>query len=523
MTKESELEGPLRKDELQRRVIVGTMWTALHTLISLPIAFGVNILLAQVLGLESYGRLTYLTTVIGIVSMIAGMGTGTAVLQFGAKAHAAGRREEVRELLSRTQGYRVFIAAPITAAVTIALVRLDLWAMVLAIVFGIFLPAALIGGNNCLSIENRSDRGAQIAIVGNALTQGAVIAAVLTAGTADAVWAARIVLSGVAMALALAVVSRDYRRAVLAPKNPFRLPRSFWRFALPTGLAAIVSSLVSDRTEVVLLEWMSTPASVGLFGLAYGLANHVYAPAASMVGPLVPGISGLQEIDASAVGRALARTVRAGGTVATFFMVCFLPAFAALLPVLYGAGFAPAADMLVVLGSVGAFVLLAGPLNAFLMARLGGGRMLSINVVALVVNVALAVWLIPWLGAWGAVIANAGAALTQFGLLLGGEARSLGIAPRRVVALLGPMVAGVVGVAAIWLPTAGLGPFARAGVCLVLGVVAFLVVTKVLRLGLDAGDADAIRGALPGKVRRVGDPALWVLTRREADAVRPAP
>ena len=63
----------------------------MHTAISMPLAFVVNIVLARVLGVEDYGRLAYLTSILAIVNSIIAMGVGTGVVQFGSKAHAAGR------------------------------------------------------------------------------------------------------------------------------------------------------------------------------------------------------------------------------------------------------------------------------------------------------------------------------------------------------------------------------------------------------------------------------------------------
>src|SRR5690606_27672460 len=88
-------QSPLSRSILQGRAASGVLWTGVHTLISLPVAFLVNLLLARVLGVVSYGRLAVLTTLMEVVAVIVALGVGSATVQFGAKAHARGDRTRV--------------------------------------------------------------------------------------------------------------------------------------------------------------------------------------------------------------------------------------------------------------------------------------------------------------------------------------------------------------------------------------------------------------------------------------------
>ena len=56
-----EPPSPLTAGELQRRAVAGSTWTAVHTVVSLPIAFVANAIVARSLGVSSYGHLAFLT------------------------------------------------------------------------------------------------------------------------------------------------------------------------------------------------------------------------------------------------------------------------------------------------------------------------------------------------------------------------------------------------------------------------------------------------------------------------------
>src|SRR6478672_8368893 len=100
---------PSSKVDLQDRAIRGVSWTLVHTVVSLPLAFVANLVTARVLGVSDYGRLAFLMTFMDVVGGIVSLGLGIGLLQFGARAHAAGRFGEVQHLLSVSQGFRLLV------------------------------------------------------------------------------------------------------------------------------------------------------------------------------------------------------------------------------------------------------------------------------------------------------------------------------------------------------------------------------------------------------------------------------
>ncbi|HEU4329661.1 MAG TPA: oligosaccharide flippase family protein [Lapillicoccus sp.] len=520
-------DGPvLRRGELQDRAMRGVTWTMVHTVVSLPIAFLVNLVVARVLGVVDYGRLAFLTVVLDIAAGVVLLGVNPALVQFGSKAHALGRRHDVTDLLSKVQGFRLFFTAPLLAVVVVVLVSdVGIWFKVIAVVFGVLLPAALDGAPACLGIENKTAAGAKVALVSNVIVQGLVLAAVLTIAQADVVWAVRLIAVGATTALALIPISRAYRRAVLRPAFPRGFPPGFWKFAIPTGLAYLLSSLVVSRTEVVALTWLSDPASVGLFALAFGLAGHMYAPAQALIGPLVPAISGLREVDTSAVTEAFRRTLRGSSTAVSMLSGIALPVIAVLATTFYGSTYAGVEPVLLALGIANGFFVVGGPVSAFVMARLSASRVLIASVVALAVDVALALSLIPLWGVWGAVVANVAAAGTQMMVLLVSELRALHLSWSVVSRDALPALVGALSAVLAWYLSSRASSVALAAVvAAVVGLVSVGGGLWALRSGLTADDGRAVLRVLPARVQALAGPLLrCVQWRRTSEATGPEP
>ncbi|MFE6971579.1 oligosaccharide flippase family protein [Isoptericola sp. NPDC057653] len=507
----------LSRGELQDRAIRGAMWTLVHVVVSLPLAFVVNIVIARVLGVVDYGRLAYLSTVLALVGSAVEFGVGTGVVQFGSKAHAAGRYDEVKRMLTAAQGYRVLVGIPVLSLAVLLLVDVDPVLLAIALVFGVVIPCASGGPSDALAIENKTAQSAQATMIVNLVTQVMVVIVAATVGTADSIWAVRLVAVGLGAIAYMCFVAPMYRRALLRPRFR-RFPPGFWKFAVPAGAAGMLEAFVSSRSEVLVLTWMSEPAAAGVFALAFGLGVHLFAPAQSLLGPLVPAISGLREVDVEAVGRALGRTLRASSTATAAVVAAATPAFALLVPTIYGPEFASVPPVLVVLSIAGGLLVMAGPLKAFLMARLKGTWLLWMNLACLVVDVGLTVALVRPLGVWAAVLGNATAAVVLFAGLLTLEVRSLGLSAGRTLGTVLPFLLGAaVSVVTWWgIDRIGAPPVPSAVLAGVLGLGLFVGAVRLARTGLTPADAEAVTRSVPARLRRVAAPMLRVVSASRA-------
>lgn len=502
----------LNSAQLQDRAVKGVAWTMLHTVTAVPIVFAVNLLLARVLEPAGYGRLAFLSSLIGILGSILALGLSSAMIQFGAKAHAAGRTAEVRQILSASQGFRLIVVAPLLTLVVLWLIDVPVPLLVLAVLFGVWVPAALDGATIALYIENKSAAGARIAMASNVLVQAGVVTVVLWVGTADSVWAMRVVMSAIVIALAFIAITPTYRRAVLRPRLPRGFPPGFWRFALPTGAAALIGELALSRTEVIFLNWLSTPEQVGLFAMAFGVSAHVFGPAHALTGPLIPAVAGLREVGVEHVRTAFSRSLRGASVVIAALSAGALPALTALVPLLYGPSYAEAAPALLALGIVAGLAVISGPVTAFIMARLSARRLLTANLAALGVDVALALALIPPLGLWGAVVANASAMVVQLAMLLESERRDLALSGWNVLSMLTPVLIGSTACLLAWWLSGSLhwAPAPTAALSSALALLILWAGLKVTKSGLEAEDSDAILRNLPP---RLVPSARWSLDR----------
>jgi O-antigen/teichoic acid export membrane protein len=503
---------------LQDGAIRGATWTIIYTAVSLPVAFVVNLVVARILGVSDYGRLAFLTSLMDVASGVISLGFGAALVQFGSKFHASGREEELRRLLSAAQGFRILVAAPVLALVVVLVVDVPPAMLAIAVLFGVFVPAALDGAAACVWIENKSAAGAKLAIFTSLTTSAAVVVAAVVGRTPDAVWASRLVVSGAAVALSLLVISPSYRRAVLRPRLPRGLPRGFWKFSLPAAAAGVIGGLVMSRSEVFFMAWLATPAAIGAFALAYGLAGHLFAPAEALVGPLIPAISGLRMVDAPAVAPAFRRTLRASSTVVGVLIGAAVVPVALLVTTLYGEEYADAAPLVVVLGISAGLVIVFSPVFAFISSRLSAVELLRANVVALAADAALAIALIPLIGVWGAVVANVGASGVRLGMLVRGEIRHLGLRWREVAHLVRPALLGVVLCGGLWLVTRAVGDdVSTALLAGAVGLAGYGLALKLGRTGLTEADARSIARPFQGRLRPVLRVVLPLITHRPSE------
>lgn len=517
MTAEPEPPEPARRG-VGEGLISGTAWTALHVAVSVPIAFLVNVVVARSLGTIDYGRLAILTTVLALATAAASLGVGPALMQFVTKATEANRPQEVHGLVAGTQGYNLLVAAPAVSLVVWLVVDVSWPLLALAIVFGIFGPALLQVGPVLLATQHRSDRVAQLAIVSNLAIQAAVVVTVLVYPTSAAVWVARIVATGTLMVLPMLVLSPRLRRAAVRPGAPWSLPRAFWAFAIPTGAAALVSQLVTDRVQIFFLERLGDAAAVGLYALAFGLAAQILAPVQAAVGPLLPAFAALRERGERPAREALLRVTRVA-SVATGCLLAFaLPALAALVPWIYGAEFAPAAGYFVVMACAAGMVVVGSASYASLMARLRGGTYLRINVVALVVMVGTALVAIPWWHAWGAVASMVLGTLVRALTMVALEVREYRVSGPQLGAAFAPVTAASLIVCLVWFvggsAVAALPAVLTALVGAVTSGCAFLVVLRLGRLGLRDEDRESLVASVPGRLRGPASALLPTVSRR---------
>lgn len=505
-------------DPDRRRVsdglISGTAWTAIHVLVSVPVAFLVNIVVARRLGAVDYGQLALLTMVLSLATAAASLGVGAALVQFVTKAAEGGRRSDVARTISGVQGYNLFVVAPLVAAILALVLDVRGPLLAVAIVFGVLAPAALQVGPTLLTTEHRSDRAAKLAIVSNIGIQSAVLVTVLLHPEATSVWIARIAATGVLMVLPFLALSAVLRRPALRPGAPWLLPKGFWAFAVPTGVGTLISQVVTDRVQVIFLQWFGDPVAVGLFALGFGLAAQVLAPVQAAVGPLLPAFAALQTRGADEVREGLLRVTRVSAVATGSVLALGVPLLAGLVPWIYGEQYAPSGDYFLVMACAVAITVVGAGSYASLMSRLRGRTYLVVNIASLLVMAGVALALVPPFGAWGAVASMVCGTTSRAFAMTATEARARGIPARRMAAAHGPVVVAVLAVAATWLvsavPSAPDG--ARGWLASATSFVLYLLVLRLVGWGLTGAERTRLVGALPHRARRLATVGLRLVS-----------
>jgi O-antigen/teichoic acid export membrane protein len=266
----------------------------------------------------------------------------------------------------------------------------------------------------------------------------------------------------------------------------------------------MIALLVFSRSEIFLLKAFHKEAALAVFALAFGISQQLTAPADAMLHALLPAVAGVLSAWPERAAAAFDRATRVSALACGGLTVAVVPLLVFLVPVIYGSGFQTAAWLLIPLALVSCFQSVNNPVTAFANARRRAALILGANAAALVVDVAVAVALIPPFGAWGAVVANTAGQLVALGAVASSEPLLRSRRREALTSTYRPFLASVAIVAA----TLPLGVVVRdwspAGAALVasaVGSVAYVTVLRLWRCGLTTGDRDAVAAVVSERSR----------------------
>lgn len=227
----------------------------------------------------------------------------------------------------------------------------------------------------------------------------------------------------------------------------------------------LLDAIVWQRSGVFFLGLWEPAAEVAYYAMAYALAQMAMRMIpGTLVGLLIPSMSrSFGAGDLTQVAEIYRAACRWMAVLAVPVAVGGALLAPALVEVLYGRGYLPMAAPLALMLAAGATVMTLGfPASSVLYAVEGQRWLLRVGLAAAAINVALACWLIPGQGAWGAALATAGAQLASLlpgvyyaGRELGGVGPDLARLPR-VLAAATLMAAPVAALAAALPPWAAL-------------------------------------------------------------------
>jgi O-antigen/teichoic acid export membrane protein len=285
------------------------------------------------------------------------------------------------------------------------------------------------------------------------------------------------------------------------PASP-ELRRRFLGFAGMSTVNVLIQYVVWTRSELLVLDHVSTDAQIALYSIAFATVSGLARIPEAIARVTMPAVATL-------IGAGELHRVRVGYWRAMRLLLFMTPpvvagaAFTgpALISLAYGDEFAGAGDVLIVLLGPLLVLPLITTANALLFAFARLRFLLTMGIVATVVDVALAILLIPRFDALGAAIANAVAQLTA-GLpclwLAARLNRPADVAWRHLLRglVLALAVGGVAGATLLVLGDGLLGALAA----VLAGLLLFVLLAPVVRPlpAVDVGWlADALEGASP--------------------------
>ena len=498
---------------IKDRAAHGAFWTIIHVVVTVPLAFVGNAVVARVLGTEDYGRLAFLTLLVLVLTMLTDAGTTDATIQWGAASYAKGETQRVRLLLRRSLGFHLFVQLPVLILVVLVVSWGTGWVVALVLVVSVVVPVCMSSVTATVTIENRSAPAAQIAMVAGLVTQIVATGVALVFQTAASVWAARAVVPAVLTPLNLRLLPSDWRRNALRVAVPRGFPVGYWKFSLVSGVSGLVGTLVYARSEVFVLQTYDALAAAGLFALAAGIAGHVTAPVSALINPLRPAVAGVVETHPHRVASSILRVTRVSSVLAALVAATAVPALFGLIPVIYGEAFRDAAPAFFVLALLSCLQTAIAPLKTFTAARKAAGTLLRLNIVALSVDAAVAFATVPFIGLWGAVLANAAGQCVALLTIVVIECRTWRVpimdfirAASSFLVLVPFLLAAAVS-SRLWEVSGLLGAVAS-----VIGGGAVVIIAARGVGGFSSPDADFLVRSLPARLRPIGSVVIRLFT-----------
>jgi O-antigen/teichoic acid export membrane protein len=457
----------------------------------------VSVITARYLAPEALGRYAFLLWLAGLAAVALSLGLPTTVTRYAAESLGAGRPREAGALLRLVLRWQIALAA--AAALVMAGAGLfveDSWRLPLALA-ALSVPALVLHGSLAAFLSGLQRFRGQAALGAATLVAQAallLLAVVLDAGLPGLLLAhAAVNALGVGV-LAWLARAEGRRRQALPGGAPLAAAAraDVLRYARGVSLLVVLDAVVWQRTEVAFLQALASPAEVAFYALAFGVAGQVSRipyQLSVVVFPSFPALVGAGRAAelAGLHATAMRYLVLLGAPLAVGLAVTA----PAVIRVLYGAAYAPAAPVLAILALGGLVTIAAGASPAVLHATKEQGRLLRQGLLAAAADLALALLLVPRAGALGAALASVLAQALGSALAIRAAARVAGAAiPAAALARITLAALGMGAVAAV--PVHALGGGAGLLAAGLLGLAAYPLALRLLR-ALTAEDLDRAR------------------------------
>ncbi len=392
--------------------------------------FALIVVVTRRLGQEGSGAFLTAVAVFNIAARSATAGTDPSLVRFTSRFLARGRAREVRPLYRIALGPVLVISALVGGALVLLAGPLgDLLssggegpsapADQLATYFRILGPFVPVAA--AYQVVEGASRGfgtmvpgAIVERLGRSISQPVVMVVVLAAGGGTAAvglaWAGPFAVALVPLALWTTVLLRRAERAVRdraqAPDSLDRrdLRRRFWSFALPRSFSGVFA-LTILWVDALLLGALDSTESVGIYTAATRwliVGSFATNGVVLAFGPQISAVLAREGVDGA---RRLFQAATAWQVMLAWPAYLTAMVFAPYLVTAFGPGFEEGASVIIITGAGFLLASATGPIDMLLL-MVGRGRFSLFNTgLALVINIAANLVLIPHLGIQGAALA----------------------------------------------------------------------------------------------------------------------
>lgn len=376
------------------------LWSALATVVSVPLLAVSTLVIARTLGPVGVGRIALDTFVVSLASVLIDLGITTALLRRGMLA--AGM-DDTAEVVAQAQAANTWSVAQVPFAIGIGALVLPRPDALALYAIGVISARLFIGPSHLAVATSRLAVASQVQLATTVLGVASTITVALVTHRADLTFAVGYLAGNVLTVAKVVGVPRGLRRASLS-LGRIRLARGDLTYALSSVLNSNVATLVFSQSEVAFFGHAQA-VSRGRYSVAQTIAGRSTLVLDALLGPLSAGMT-------SAYGRgdaALRKSFGLAAVTINLLLILACPAGFAVVALfaqpLFGHGFAGVTGPALVLTVASLFQSAAAPILGLCWARRQVRPMLVSGLAGSAVDLALAFVLVHRFGVEGALVA----------------------------------------------------------------------------------------------------------------------
>lgn len=411
-------------------VLSGGLWRASANLIPPLLVLVQSVVAARFLGIDAMGKQSYIAwTSLSLTLLFTG-GMPTALIRYAGQAAGAGRGGQVRDLL--LWAWRVEAVGALLGAGALVLIGFNrpslqtawtLSALTCALSVMQTVPSAILSG-----LQRWRD-ASYVGLVTGAVGTVALVLVLAAGGGIASMFAVEAVVVAANLIWASRLTQRALRDFAPDPEGALGLRHDVARYAVIASIEVFFTLVVWKRSEFFFLDRYSRGSSdqIALYSIAFSAVFALQALPMGLTSVLLPAVASL--IGAGEQRRmryGIMRAMRLTLTMSVPLAAGALALGPESLRLVYGEAFRGTATLVIVM-AVALPIIMVSKVSSALLQGLGFQRLLLASVIAAtILDVALAVWLVPKHQALGAAIANTAAQVLAAGLTLAFARRFLG-------------------------------------------------------------------------------------------------